>query len=111
MRRDRRYLVDQRPILGAGFQPNGRDLGAYGLAGYRFDHAWNVMPYALYEYYKPLERVLFGKMRAATVGNNFRPTPTIVLNTTVSAGQTEGAGQFGELGRVYYFTGQAAWVF
>lgn len=107
----RDFLVGRRPRIGTGFHPNGRDLGAYALTGYRFDRAWNVMPFAMYEYYKPHMGVLFAKMQEGSVGLNFRPTPTIVLKAMASMGQTEGSGQYGELGRIYFYTGQAAWVF
>jgi hypothetical protein len=111
MGRDRDFLEGRRSAIGTGFAPNGRDLGAYGLVGHRFDRAWNVMPFVLAEYYRPVDRAFFAKMRSITGGLNFRPTPTIVLKAQVSAAQTEGSGQFGELGRLYDYTAQAAWVF
>ncbi len=111
MGRDLEYLVGRRPLIGAGFAPNGRDLGAYVLTGYRFDRAWNVMPFAMAEYYRPTQRLLFAEMRAGSIGLNFRPAPTIVLKAMATVGETEGSGQYGEIDRLYYYTGQAAWVF
>ena len=111
MVRDRRFLAGQRPAKSGGFLPNGRDVGAYGLAGYRFDAVWQVMPFAMFEYYRPLERVFFEKMRVGSVGLNFRPAPTIVLKAMATMGDTTGIGTYGELHRVFFFTGQAAWVF
>jgi hypothetical protein len=111
MIRDRHFLVGKRPLSNGGFLPDGRDFGAYVLAGYRFDRAWNVMPFAMYEYYKPLEPLLFATMQVTSLGLNFRPTPTIVLKAMATMGQTTGVGIYGELDRIYYYTTQAAWVF
>lgn len=111
MGRDRDYLTGRRPTIGTGFAPNGRDIGAYALVGYRFERAWNVMPFALTEYYHPIDRVVFAKAKSASVGLNFRPTPSIVLKASATYADTDGTGQYGELGTLLSYATQAAWVF
>jgi hypothetical protein len=109
--RDREFLVGKRPRRGSGFLPNGRDLGMYALAGYRFDAAWQVMPFAMVEHYRPNEVTLFEQVKAGSAGLNFRPAPAIVLKAMATMADTTGTGTVGALGRIYYVTGQAAWVF
>jgi hypothetical protein len=69
------------------------------------------MPFAMFEYYRPLERLLFETMKVGSIGLNFRPAPTIVLKAMATMGQTTGTGVYGELDRIFFYTGQAAWVF
>ena len=109
--RRRDYLTGHRRARGTGFQPDGHDVGAYVLAGYRFNRAWNVMPYVVGELYEPLEHALFERVRGVSFGLNFRPTPTVVLKAATTIAETEGAGLYGELGRFTLLTTQAAWVF
>lgn len=111
MLRTRNYVVGQRAALGAGFQPDGRDVGTYVLAGYRFNTAWNVMPFAMAEYYNPLVSSLFDEVAGYSVGVNFRPVPTVVLKAMATIADTEGVGAIGELGRIVILGTQAAWVF
>jgi hypothetical protein len=111
MVREREFLVGKRKGRAGGFLPNGRDFGWYVLAGYRFDAAWQVMPFAMVEYYRPLEGILFEVARQGSVGLNFRPAPTIVLKAMATMVDTTGAGSVGSLDRLHIYTGQAAWVF
>nr|MDQ3366980.1 hypothetical protein [Myxococcota bacterium] len=111
MVRTRNYLAGQRAPKGAGFQADGRDLGMYVLVGYRFNHLWNVMPFASYEHYKPLEPTLFEEVRGGSVGLNFRPTPTVVLKAMGTVADTEGSGRLGTIGHLVILSSQIAWVF
>ena len=62
-----------------GFLADYRRLGAYGLAGYRFD--WGgIMPFAGLEYYNnPGSNGSIGKSAAFWGGLNVRPTARVVL--------------------------------
>ncbi len=111
MHRSRNYLTGQRAALGTGFQPDGHDLGMYAIAGYRFNHAWNVMPFTLLEYYKPLEKRIFSDVTGASVGLNLRPAPTVVLKAMATYADTHGAGAYGTFGVIMIYTTQIAWVF
>ncbi len=111
MARDLHYRVGQRPAVAGGFQPDGRDVGGYALAGYRLDRMWNVMPFALYEHYDPLTALLYRDVSGYSVGVNLRPTATVVLKAEATLGLTNGAGAYGALGTIYVYTTQAAWVF
>jgi hypothetical protein len=111
MVRDCRFRVGQRPVKASGFQPDGDDLGGYALVGYRFDRMWNVMPFALYEHYQPLEQIRFRESAGYGAGVNFRPTPTVVLKAMATAVITEGAGVYGTLGTLSIYSTQIAWVF
>lgn len=88
---------------------DGMVTGFYGLAGYRFDRLWHVMPYALYEDYHPFDRTAYRELASASFGLNFRPTPTVVLKAAASHVWFEG-GLFDDATLQVYGT-QIAWVF
>jgi hypothetical protein len=79
---DRDYLAGAREKVRGGFASDGRYLGAYALAGYRFDRLWQVMPFTVLE----IDRMRAGpdlgnapRIIQATGGLNFRPDPSVVL--------------------------------
>ncbi|MEJ7600426.1 MAG: hypothetical protein WKG01_21135, partial [Kofleriaceae bacterium] len=106
-----RYLPGRRSASVGGFLPDGHDRGAYLLAGYRFSSAWNAMPFAVVEHYRPLEPIVFKGANSMSGGVNFRPMPAVVLKLMATKAATYGAGGYGEIGNVYYLTSQASWVF
>jgi hypothetical protein len=109
--RDRRYDEGSRAASTAGFAPDSRDFGAYALAGYRFNHLWNVMPFTYYERYRPADHSYFSGIDGINVGLNFRPTPALVFKLQLSrVGFLDGPEILA--GQVIYDTSvQAAWVF
>ena len=110
--REHHYTSGARMASPAGFMPDGRDFGAYGLAGYRFDRMWNVMPFAVYENYEPTDHTLFERVDASTLGLNFRPTGTLVLKTEATYVMFNNDGPALLAGmKLWLFAGQASWVF
>jgi hypothetical protein len=108
---DRHYTSGQRAASTSGLKPDGRDFGLYVLAGYRFDPLWHVMPYVVYEDYRPIDPFLFVGVRAGTVGLNFRATPSLVFKLQGTRGTfADGAGFFAGQ-TAYYYNAQASWVF
>lgn len=110
---DRHYPVGQRPLSGfpGVFLADGRDVGFYVLAGYRFEHLWSVMPFFEYEDYRVSERSVAPRLSDENLGLNFRPTPNVVfklqaVRVTFDRGEGALAGN-----RVYYLSTQASWAF
>jgi hypothetical protein len=109
--RDLHYAAGQRAATGAGFAPDGRDLGFYVLAGYRFDRLWNVMPFGYFETGTTAVHMYQAGTQTFNVGLNFRPTANLVLklqmnHTKFDEGPEPLAGN-----KVFYTVAQAAWVF
>jgi hypothetical protein len=107
---ERHYLDGRRALGTAGFAPDGRAFGVYGVAGYRFSSLWNVMPFVLFQHYTPHDPSLVGERVLGMEGGlNFRPLPSVVLKaqyTYVRFGEgslLEGVGSI--------ISTQAAWVF
>jgi hypothetical protein len=109
--RDRHYDEGARAATATGFVPDSRDFGAYVLAGYRFDHLWNVMPFGYYEHYRPADHIYFAGIDGLNLGFNFRPTPALVLKLHFSRVKfVDGPELLG--GQVIdFWSTQAAWVF
>ena len=113
--RHRRYEDRSNPEL-ATIDPaalsTGTDVGAYLLAGYRFDHVWNAMPYAFYEFYDPRYSTNYDLVHAINLGVNFRPAAALVFKVQLTVPVFRGedpdllAGQ-----KLQLVTAQAAWVF
>src|SRR6185295_4089880 len=82
--REHHYADGARAPSAAGFMPDGRDLGFYVLAGYRFDQLWNVMPYFFHEDYRPSDHNTLEYVTADNLGFNFRPTPSLVLKAQLA---------------------------
>jgi hypothetical protein len=104
------YEAGQRVTAGGGFMPDGRSLGAYLLAGYRFNTLWNAMPFSEVSFHHPSDPEAEGG-NDIQVGLNFRPNPSLVLKLTIARialdeGQTFLAGQ-----RFYVYGTQASWMF
>ena len=78
---EKRYRDRARPRGTAGFSPDVRQWGGYGLVGYRTQSVWNAMPFAYYEHNEPMDRTLYERLDGVGVGINFRPTSTFVLKT------------------------------
>jgi opacity protein-like surface antigen len=79
---DRHYLAGAREVVRGGFAEDGRYLGAYAVAGYRFDRWWQVMPFAVLELDRMRSSAALGHEPTAyqaTAGLNFRPDPSVVL--------------------------------
>ncbi|MCE9573825.1 MAG: hypothetical protein K8W52_11785 [Deltaproteobacteria bacterium] len=84
MARQRAYDTGARPGTAAtGFSPDSASWGIYGLAAYRFERFWNVMPYVQAEHYRALESSVttqIGRViRVWDAGLNFRPSASVVL--------------------------------
>jgi len=108
--RDRHYVIGERAASAAGFAPDGRDFGFYGIAGYRLDHLWNVMPFVYYEDYHPTDHTYFSRVRAPAGGLNFRPSPSLVFKAMADWISISGPGLLGDV-NIREFTGQVSWVF
>jgi hypothetical protein len=106
---DRAYRAGQRTPTIGGFVPDGRSVGYYGLAGYRFASAWNIMPFAMSERYLPVDKAYFAGVFGYSVGVNFRPTATVVLKASVGQARFEGGAFDGVT--ISITSAQAAWVF
>ena len=113
--RDRHYENGNRPlaVTGTGFSADGRDLGYYVLAGYRFDRLWNVMPYAYYQDYRPIDSFPtgFSGVKSMDGGLNFRPTPSLVLKAQVNYAVTPPLGGLLDGITIIEYGAQASWVF
>jgi hypothetical protein len=108
--RRRGYFERQRDRNSVGFLPDSTAWGYYGLAGYRFQRLWNVMPYGLFEEYHLGDSRLVPWERSLTVGLNFRPTATVVLKTGLSKVWFDQNGAL-ENAHVDGLRLQASWVF
>lgn len=106
----RRYLDGQRALTATGFIPDGTQYGYYGLAGYRTSLAWNVMPYAYYEYENPLDKEEYDHIRVVVGGLNFRPSPNVVLKLEGGFAWMRDGGVLGGT-NFDLFTSQVAWAF
>jgi hypothetical protein len=109
--RERDYVEGRGSVDPAGRVTEGRDIGGYGLLGYRTQRFWNVMPYGFVERNSPLDTSLYVHLTAVNVGLNFRPTPTLVLK--VNGGYAWFSDQGGALGdnAITLVSSQAAWMF
>jgi hypothetical protein len=116
--RDRHYEDGHRQltVTGSGYNADGRELGYYVLAGYRFDQLWNVMPYAYYQQYRPFDAfgTGFSGVKSLDGGLNFRPSPAMVLKLQLNYARTPtGSSATGLLDRItiIQYGAQASWVF
>lgn len=106
----RRYRAGARAARGIGFAPDGEASGAYALLGYRFSTLWDVMPFAIYEIYRPYDVTIVGQaVTGLNAGLNFRPIPTLVLKAQGALVKFGDKGLLGGSGKVLSL--QAAWVF
>jgi hypothetical protein len=109
--RERHYVAGERAATTSGFAADGRDVGLYALADYRFEHLWNVTPYTVYERYKPAGNPYFAGIEGVTLGLNFRPTPSLVLKVQANRTAFDPGGQLLSGQAIYYYATQASWVF
>ncbi|MDQ3337334.1 MAG: OprO/OprP family phosphate-selective porin [Myxococcota bacterium] len=108
---DRAYLSGARDRDRVGFRPDGRYLGGYLLAGYRFNRFWQVMPFAVVEYDQPRSSADFGespKVYQAMGGLNFRPDPSVVLKLNYAHARIFALNSDFT---IRAFMAQAAWAF
>jgi hypothetical protein len=106
-----REFVEGHPQFGAaGPLPDGRDIGFYGLVGYRLQTLWNVMPYALAERNSPLDTSAYVHITSGQAGLNFRPAASLVLKAGVGYGKFSEGGLLSEES-IFFFSTQAAWMF
>ena len=108
---DRHYAGGQRTAMAGGFTPDGRELGFYALAGYRFDRLWNVMPFTFCEEGQPSDHLSYTTLFDANLGLNFRPAPSLVFKVVATYFTfANGVGYLAGT-RLYELSAQAAWVF
>jgi hypothetical protein len=109
--REHHYTDGNRMAGPAGFMPDGRDLGFYALAGYRFTELWNAMPFFVHEDYRPADHSIFERVQGDSLGLNFRPAPSLVLK--VAGSYVLFPGNQGLLGHATFWeiSSQASWVF
>ena len=107
---DHHYLANARATNAKGFIPDGRQWGAYALAGYRFDRYWNVMPFAMVEYIQPIDDSIYDHITGYSGGLNFRPTSSVILKVMYDFAPARGTGLLGNVD-IQVFTSQIAWVF
>jgi hypothetical protein len=109
--RQKKYDDGARPSNASGFAADGLDYGFYVLAGYRTSVAWNVMPYAYVESYRPSEVTYFQGVDDVNIGLNFRPTASLILKVQGAwAKFTKNPGLISDTG-LYIGSAQAAWMF
>lgn len=109
----RRYRVGAREFAAGGFASDGSYLGAYALAGYRFDRWWQVMPFAVLELDRPRSGPQLGDdptILQARAGLNFRPNPAVVLKLEYAQGDIYAGPPLGHVHLRAILT-QAAWAF
>jgi hypothetical protein len=110
--RERHYSVGARAASGSGFAADGRDLGFYLQAGYRFDVLWNVMPFAMYQDYKPADYPYFSRVKDVQIGLNFRPSANVVYKLELARVRVpEDDPKLLAGMKDYLYFAQAAWVF
>ncbi len=112
--RDVHFVDGARLAEGGGFRPDGRALGWYVLAGWRFNHFWNVMPAALVQSYQKEESgqaVYFNKLATAMGILNFRPDPSIVLKIQAGRAWVPDANPPIGASAAWLLGSQVAWVF
>lgn len=107
---DKHYLNNARAISAKGFIPDGRQWGVYGLAGYRFDRYWNVMPFAMVEYIQPIDDTYYDDITGYSFGLNFRPSSNVILKLMYDYALPRGTGLIANTD-ISVFTTQLAWVF
>lgn len=108
---DRHYADGARAASPAGFKPDARAFGWYGVAGYRLDLPWYPTPYVFYNDYWPSDKTYYGRVWGYAGGVNLRPSPTLVLKASVNYAKfSEGQGVLVG-GSLVEFMTQAAWVF
>jgi hypothetical protein len=110
MARDRHYEDGKRAAIASGFTADGRDMGYYAIAGYRFDRLWNVMPYAVFENHSPADHTEYGKINAGSFGLNFRPSASLILKVQAEFARFDNGGIFDDEHATRY-SSQASWVF
>lgn len=107
----RHYLPGAREQTRGGYASDGRYYGAYALAGYRFDHLWQVMPFGVVEIDRPRPGADLGATSTIyqlTGGFNFRPDPSVVLKLQYSWVGLRSSLLDLDIGA---FEAQAAWAF
>ncbi|MBA3452232.1 MAG: hypothetical protein H0T42_03930 [Deltaproteobacteria bacterium] len=110
---NRHYRTGARELVRGGFASDGLYVGAYALAGYRFERWWQVMPFAVVELDRPRSGADLGDhptILQVTAGLNFRPHPSVVLKLDYAQGEIYSAPPLGHSMLRAILT-QAAWAF
>lgn len=107
---DHHWLNNARATSSKGFIPDGRQWGGYVLAGYRLEHYWNVMPFAMVQYIRPIDDTLYREITGYSAGLNFRPSSNVILKVMADYALARGNGLLGNV-NIDVITSQLAWVF
>jgi hypothetical protein len=107
---ERAYGTMERALAAGGFAPDGRQVGGYAIVGYRTDMLWNVMPYVVGEFERPLDHTVSKSIDDIQLGLNFRPVPSVVLKAQWGYAQLRGSTAIGDQDLQTY-AGQIAWMF
>lgn len=107
---ERHYEPGERAAGGGGFMPDARAIGAYGIAGYRLQRFWHVMPFTQIAFHHPKDPTA-ASGQDAQLGLNFRPTASLVFKIiaariAIGESQSPFSGQ-----RFYVYGAQASWMF
>lgn len=95
----------------AGFQPDYRRWGAYGLVGYR-TKLLQTMPYVIVQYVYAPNQPIVPPILGVQVGLNIRPTPAVVLKLEYTDTHFYGPGNAGlGLSPLRILSTQVAWAF
>ncbi|HTE52573.1 MAG TPA: porin [Kofleriaceae bacterium] len=77
--------------FGEGFAPDSFTYGTYGLGAYRFERYWNITPFIMVDYYRPIASQYLDTIATVAAGLNFRPLPSVVLKAMYGEGWFPGA--------------------
>lgn len=95
----------------AGFQPDYRRWGGYGLIGYRTQFI-QTMPYVMAQYVNSPNQPIVPPILGMQVGLNIRPTPAVVLKLEYTHCHFYGPGNAGlGLSPLRILSSQIAWAF
>jgi hypothetical protein len=109
--RERQYGDGTRTAAVAGFTADSRDLGWYVLAGHRFAKLWNVMPFGVFERYKPGEANYFKGIKGYSGGLNFRPIASLVVKAQLNRTDFDAGPQILGGQQIWFIATQASWMF
>jgi len=106
----RSYRDGERALQSGLAVPDGRFVGGYLLAGYRFDRFWQVMPFVSSELARLRPGAVSHDVAAyiETAGLNFRPVPNVVLKVQATALTVKNVPLTGVVEQLSL---QAAWAF
>lgn len=101
----------QNVLPPAGFEPDYRRWGVYGLVGYRTPFV-QTMPYCMVQYVYAPDNPQIPPILATQLGINVHPTPAVVLKLELTLTHFYGAGSTGfGLSPLRLLASQVAWAF